>query len=112
MFTSLTNKSATLPVIPMLLKSTSTIWLSVPPLTILIPRSLSVLANTFALLIIFCEYSLKSGFNASPKATAFAAITCSNGPPCIPGKTALSNLFPNSLSLHKIKPPLGPLKVL
>ena len=31
-----------------------------------------------------------SGASASPSATAFAAMTCSSGPPCVPGNTCLS----------------------
>ena len=33
---------------------------------------------------------LKDGWSASPKETALAAMTCISGPPCVPGKTALS----------------------
>lgn len=40
-----------------------------------------------------------------------AAITCIRGPPCIPGKTALSTALACSLVV-RIMPPLGPLKVL
>ena len=36
---------------------------------------------------------LNDGFSASLSATALAAITCSSGPPCMPGNTALSIAF-------------------
>ena len=49
---------------------------------------------------------------ASPKATALAAITCSSGPPWLPGKTALSKRLPNSASWQRIRPPRGPRRVL
>ena len=40
-------------------------------------------------LLLVCR---KSGASASLKATAFAAMMCISGPPCVPGKTALSIL--------------------
>ena len=48
---------------------------------------------------------------ASWKQTALAAITCINGPPWMPGKVweSISLAY---FSLHKIKPPRGPRKVL
>src|SRR2546426_5231456 len=52
-------------------------------------------------------YCLNAGVSASPSATAFAAITCSSGPPWIPGKTCLSTSFPNA-SWQRINPPRGP----
>ena len=58
-----------------------------------------------------CGGSIKSFEIASSKATAFAAIVCIIGPPCIPGKTDLSIFLENSF-FAKIKPPLGPLNVL
>ena len=33
---------------------------------------------------------MKAGFSASPRQTAFAAMTCISGPPWVPGKIALS----------------------
>ena len=68
--------------------------------------------NTFALLITFFVYVLKSSDSASLKQTALAAITCINGPPCKPGKIALLNFLANSSLFVKIIPPLGPLKTL
>ena len=65
--------------------------------------------------------------NASPKAIAFAAIICSNGPPCVPGKTpesssdAIDLIFPFGVEMPNgfskslriiITPPLVPLSVL
>ena len=60
---------------------------------------------------VFLLCSLNSGFRASPKETALAAIMCINGPPWVPGKMALSIDFAY-FSLHKIIPPRGPRKVL
>ncbi len=80
-----------------------------------------------ALAITCFPYSLKEGSNISPNATAFAAITCSSGPPCIPGNTAKSNkalmerIFPlgsfTPIGLSKssrimMMPPRGPRNVL
>ena len=47
------------------------------------------------------------GVIASLSATAFAAMQCSSGPPCIIGNTALSIAFACS-SLHRIMAPRGP----
>ena len=56
---------------------------------------------------------MNSGSKASLKATAFAAITCINGPPWVPGNTRELNFFSKSgLDLQIIIPPLGPLNVL
>ncbi|MNI75411.1 hypothetical protein D3C73_1315590 [compost metagenome] len=55
---------------------------------------------------------MNSGFSASPKATALAAMTCSSGPPCRPGKTAELIFLPKSRSLDRIMPPRGPRRVL
>ena len=102
-------------------------WLSVPPLTILYPRPTSVSANTFAFLMTCWPYILKLSSKASPNAMALAAIICSNGPPCIPGKTPLSNRLLKVLSSPLLlvipsgfgpsfpvimTPPLGPRNVL
>ena len=48
-----------------------------------------------------------SGVEASFRATAFAAMQCSSGPPCIIGNTALSMALACS-SLHTIMAPRGP----
>ena len=103
--------SASLPVKPVLRTSTSITCVSVPPETIVKPLAINSAANTFAFLITCSAYTLNSGCNASPNATAFAAITCIKGPPWIPGNTALSIAFAYS-SLHKIIPPRGPRNVL
>src|ERR1041384_8611544 len=54
---------------------------------------------------------MKAGESASLKATAFAAITCIKGPPCIPGKINLSTALAYS-ALHITTPPRGPRRVL
>ena len=51
--------------------------------------------------------SRNAGCIASLSATAFAAITCSSGPPCIIGNTALSTAFACS-SVQTIIAPRGP----
>ena len=54
-----------------------------------------------------------SGCSASRNATALAAITCINGPPCVPGKIIeLSFLVTSSLARARISPPRGPRSVL
>ena len=121
--------SATLPVKSgyLLRKSTNMEWLSVPPLTMSKPRFISSSAKTLAFFCTCLAHSLNSGCNASLKATALAAITCSNGPPWIPGKTALLSSWlifftspfgvfnPQGLSKSlpiRMIPPRGPLSVL
>lgn len=61
---------------------------SVHPETIEYPRSVSFCEKYAALSIVDFAYSRKAGVDASAKASAFAAIVCSWGQPCIPGKTA------------------------
>ena len=75
------------------------------------PSSTKPVARAWALSRIRWQYAPKLGRSASPNATALAAMTCINGPPWIPGNTALSTFFANS-SLQRIKPPRGPRKVL
>ena len=75
----------------------------------------------------FVNLSKNLSDKASLKATALAPIICSNGPPCVPGKTPESSneetdlkmpfgvLIPNGFSksfLIIMIPPLGPLSVL
>ena len=76
--------SATLPVRSgyFSLRSTSMEWLSVPPETIVNPRLMSSSARTLAFFWTCLAQALNSGWSASPKATALAAMTCSSGPPC------------------------------
>ena len=121
--------SATLPVRSgyFVRRSTSIEWLSVPPLTMPKPRFISSSASTRAFVCTCFAQALNSGCRASPKATALAAMTCSNGPPCVPGKTALSSSwliifttpfgvflpqgFSKSLPI-RMMPPRGPRSVL
>lgn len=63
------------------------------------------IANWCVLSKTFCIYVLNSGFNASPKHTAFAAIIFSRGPPWVPGNIALLTFSIISLLLVNIKPP-------
>ena len=77
---------ASFPVTPKDLRSINIKCVSVPPEKILKPLSVNLFDRTLALLITLLVYSLKSTDNASLKQTAFAAITCSKGPPCSPGK--------------------------
>ena len=121
--------SATLPVRSgyLLRRSTSMEWLSVPPETIVKPRSIKACASMAAFFWTCFAYSLYSGCRISPKATALAAITCSNGPPCTPGNTAESSnwdiilispfgvFFPQGLGKSfpiMMTPPRGPRSVL
>ena len=59
-----------------------------------------------------CWYTLNSGLRASAKQIALAATTCSNGPPCAPGKIILLIFTAISSLLVRIIPPRGPLNVL
>ncbi len=81
MCTSSNKASASLPVRFSERTSNNNRWLSVPPETVLIPSASSASPKTFAFVMTCCAYVLNSGCNASPNATAFAAITCINGPP-------------------------------
>ena len=91
--------------------SSSTMWLSVPPLVIRKPLSMRHSASFFAFFRICPWYSRNSGVSASLKATALAAMTCIKGPPCIPGKMFLLTAAACAV-LHMIIPPRGPRSVL
>ena len=54
------------------------------------PRSASASASADALVTIWWAYSVNDGWAASRNAIALPAMTCSSGPPCQPGNTALS----------------------
>ena len=56
-------------------------------------------------------YSRKASVMAIRKQVALAAIVCSSGPPCIPGKTARSTACACS-SVQRMKPARGPASVL
>ena len=105
---------ATLPVrsASKLRRSTSTRWLSVPPATrrkpfgrSAPPRAPPRCARPWR------RSRANSGCSASPKATALAAMTCSSGPPCRPGKTAESTALARSAP-QRMAPPRGPRSVL
>ena len=49
--------------------------------------------------------------SASPNATALAAMTCSSGPPCVPGNTDLSMSLASS-AIDRMSPARGPRSVL
>src|SRR2546429_812220 len=50
------------------------------------PRS-----TLFPYTTLFRSYSVKEGSMASFRHTALAAIVCTSGPPCVPGKVSRSN---------------------
>src|SRR6516225_7881055 len=104
--------SATLPVSRFLRRSTNIKCVSVPPDTMSKPQALSLSESAFAFSTTFLAYDRNDGRNASPNATALAAITCISGPPCIPGNTAALSFFASSSSLVRIAPPRGPRSVL
>lgn len=56
--------------------------------------------------------SLNSSEAATLKETAFAAITCSSGPPWKPGKTAELSFLAKSVPRARMMPPRGPPSVL
>ena len=119
--------SASLPVTPSGVTSTSIRWLSVPPETSRAPRSRELGARTAAFSTVRRWSRRKSSPAASRSATAFAAMTCISGPPWTPGKTVLSicaasvvltigksagsTASGRSVRL-KIRPPRGPRRVL
>ena len=103
--------SATLPVMPRENTSTSTRWLSVPPLTSRKPASRRAEPRRAAFRTICCWYSRNAGSAASWKHTALAATTCMRGPPWTPGNRARFTAFACS-SRHSTRPPRGPRRVL
>ena len=111
MFALPNDSSACFPDMPIGVRSTKTIWLSVPPDTSRNPPSFNFRPSLCALLITFSWYVTNSLVEASSNATALAAMVCSIGPPCMFGNTALFNFLDNSL-FAMINPPRGPLKVL
>ena len=84
------SRSASLPVTPNGVTSTRSRWLSVPPDTRRAPAAASVRASAAALTIVRRWSSRNASERASSNATALAAMMCMSGPPCVPGKTALS----------------------
>ena len=92
-------------------RSTSMRWLSVPPETRRRPAPFSPSASTCAFSTMRRWYSLNSGCSASWKATALAAMTCSSGPPWMPGKICELRVFAYC-SRQRIMPPRGPRSVL
>ena len=88
--TSSSSASASRPVTPSGVTSTSARWLSVPPLTSRAPASASVWARTRAFSIVRAWSRRNSPDAASLNATALAATTCISGPPWTPGNTDLS----------------------
>ena len=88
-----------------------------PPESTLIPAScmsgwVSRSARIFAPSRVRTWRSLNSSSAASLKLTALAAMTCSSGPPCMPGKTAELNFLARSASFVRMIPPRGPPSVL
>ena len=103
--------SATLPVSPFGLRSTSMRWVSVPPATSRKSKRLSSSASATAFRWIWRWYARNSSLKASLRATALAAMMCIRGPPWNPGKRFLLRTAAYS-SWHMIMPPLGPRSVL
>ena len=86
--------SATLPVRPFEVTSTSIRWLSVPPETRRKPRAGQLVRPAPGRWRRSAAGSrVKPGSSASSKQTALAAMTCISGPPWMPGKTARSRSF-------------------
>mmetsp|Transcript_113734 Transcript_113734/g.157394 ORF Transcript_113734/g.157394 Transcript_113734/m.157394 type:complete len:254 (-) Transcript_113734:393-1154(-) len=100
------------PVRPCGRRSQSTRWLSVPSLASLWPLDFRVSASVLAFSTTHFEYALKSSDFASSSCAARPPIWWLCGPPCKPGKTAMSmrSLMSGYLSwyLKKIMPALGP----
>src|SRR5947209_3087963 len=98
--------SASLPVIPFVVTSTSIRWVSVPPDTIRRPRFWRPVARALAFATTCCWYFLKPGESASFRATALAAMTCINGPPWRPGKTAFSSHLSHRVVIDALGGPI------
>src|SRR6185503_6151024 len=92
--TSSRRLSASLPVTPRGVTSTSMRWLSVPPDTTRAPRSAMASASSAAFSIVRCWSRRNGSSAASFSPTALAATTCISGPPWTPGKTVLSMRSP------------------
>ena len=109
--TSSRRSSAVWPSSPVGVRSTRTRWTSVPPVRTGTPPASSPAAKACALAIV-CRWRARNGSLAAIRsATALAAIVCISGPPCWPGKIALSIAFACS-SLQRIMPLRGPQRVL
>ena len=111
MFTSASRSSASLPVHSDARRSTWSRCVSVPPVRTSSPPAWSSSASASAFARTCVWYSRKAGVPAIRKQVAFAAITCSIGPPCIPGNTARSSACACS-SRQRTKPERGPDSVL
>src|SRR5258708_35186488 len=85
--------------------------MAVHPIKIGEPKCSITAAWARALATINDEFPMNSGASPSLNEPAFAAITCSSGPPCEPGKTDLSIPFACA-DLQRIRPPRGPRSVL
>ena len=109
--TSCSRSSASFPVIAELRRSISIRCVSVPPVRSSSPPSCSVSASASALRRICPWYSRNASVIAILKHVAFAAIVCSSGPPCMPGKTARSTACAYC-SRQRMKPARGPASVL
>ena len=105
--TSCRRSSAALPVHSELRRSICIRCVSVPPVRISRPPSCSVSASASAFARICRWYSRNASVIAILKHVAFAAIVCSSGPPCMPGKTARSTACACS-SRQRMKPARGP----
>ncbi|COY75778.1 Uncharacterised protein [Mycobacterium tuberculosis] len=98
-------------------RSTRTRCTSVPPVSTAMPRSatsgwVNRPARMRAPSRQRCWRCANSGCAAILNAVALAAMTCSSGPPCCPGKTAELIFLAMAGSLHKMMPPRGPPSVL
>src|SRR6266496_1956536 len=69
----------------------------------------AAMALALATICFWC--SLKDGSMASFKHTAFAAMVCTSGPPCVPGKVSRSSSLAKA-ALQSTKPARGPRRVL
>ena len=98
--------SACRPVSPNEVTSSSTMWLSVPPVTNRAPRRRKPSASALALSATRCAYAWNEGWRASASATALAAITWDSGPPSTIGQP-LSTASAYS-GVASTRPPRGP----
>ena len=109
--TASSRSSAVWPSSPVGVRSTRTRWTSVPPVRTGMPSASRPAAKAWALAIVCRWRAANCSLAAIFSATALAAIVCISGPPCWPGKTALSIAFACS-SRQRIMPLRGPQRVL
>ena len=89
-------------------RSQRTWWFSVPPDTSRMPSAATAVGQRPGIGHHLRRVAANSGRAASAKATALPAMTFSSGPPCSPGKMALSMALAYSAAAHDGAAPRAP----